>query len=29
MSDSDALWLTRLLVFHDCTQDFVMRGDAS
>lgn len=26
--DPDALWLTRVLVFHDCTQDYVMKGDA-
>lgn len=25
--DDDALWLTRLLVFHDCTEDFVLRGN--
>ena len=29
MNDPDALWLTRTLVFHDCTQDYVMKGDAS
>ncbi|MHB1291380.1 MAG: MutS N-terminal domain-containing protein, partial [Sulfuricella sp.] len=28
MNDPDALWLSRVLVFHDCTQDFVMKGDA-
>ncbi len=25
--DDDALWLTRLLVFHDCTEDFILRGN--
>ena len=29
VSDEDALWLTRVLVFHDCIQDFVIKGDAS
>jgi RNA-directed DNA polymerase len=28
MNAPDALWLTRTLVFHDCTQDYVMKGDA-
>ena len=28
MNDPDALWLTRALVFHDCTRDYVMKGDA-
>lgn len=27
IDDADALWLTRLLVFHDCTEDFVLRGN--
>ena len=26
LSDETALWLTRLLVFHDCTQDYIFRG---
>jgi hypothetical protein len=25
--DEDALWLTRVLVFHDCTQNYVIKGD--
>ncbi len=25
--DDDVLWLTRLLVFHDCTQDYLLKGD--
>jgi hypothetical protein len=25
--DEDALWLTRLLVFHDCTQNYFLKGD--
>lgn len=25
--DEDARWLTRLLVFHDCTADFLFKGD--
>lgn len=28
MTDPDALWLTRVLVFHDCTGNYVMKGDA-
>jgi len=27
IDDDDALWLTRLLVFHDCTEDYVLRGN--
>lgn len=27
IADENALWLTRLLVFHDCTQDYVLKGD--
>ena len=27
LKDDNALWLTRLLVYHDCTRDYVMRGD--
>lgn len=27
IEDDDALWLTRLLVFHDCTENFVLRGN--
>ena len=26
--DPDALWLARVLVFHDCTTNYVMKGDA-
>ena len=26
LKDDTALWLTRLLVYHDCTSDYVMRG---
>ena len=26
--DEAALWLTRLLVFHDCTDNYVLRGEA-
>lgn len=26
LDDEYALWLTRLLVYHDCTQDYVFRG---
>jgi hypothetical protein len=29
MSDPDALWLSRVLVFHDCTANYVMKGDAA
>jgi len=29
MSDPDALWLSRVLVFHDCTDNYVMKGDAA
>jgi len=29
IGDPDALWLTRVLVFHDCTQDYVIKGDAN
>lgn len=28
MDDPDALWLTQVLVFHDCTGNYVMKGDA-
>ncbi len=27
LRDEAALWLTRTLVYHDCTKDFVMRGN--
>jgi len=27
IDDDDALWLTRVLVYHDCTQDYVIKGD--
>lgn len=27
IDDPDARWLTRVLVFHDCTQDYVVKGD--
>jgi retron-type reverse transcriptase len=27
IGDDDALWLTRVLVFHDCTDHFVIKGD--
>jgi hypothetical protein len=27
LADDNARWLTQLLVFHDCTQDFEFRGD--
>jgi RNA-directed DNA polymerase len=27
--DETALWLTRLLVYHDCTTDYLLRGDSS
>ena len=27
LKDDAALWLTRLLVYHDCTSDYVMRGE--
>jgi RNA-directed DNA polymerase len=27
--DETALWLTRLLVYHDCTTDYLLRGDPS
>lgn len=26
LKDDTALWLTRTLVYHDCTSDYVMRG---
>ena len=29
LNDPDALWLTRVLVFHDCTRNYVMKGDAA
>lgn len=29
IKDDTALWLTRLLVYHDCTSDYVMRGQSS
>lgn len=25
--DDDVLWPTRTLVFHDCTQDYLLKGD--
>ncbi len=28
LNDPDVLWLSRTLVFHDCTQNYVMKGDA-
>ena len=28
IADDDALWLTKVLVFHDCTENFVIKGDA-
>jgi hypothetical protein len=28
IDDPDALWLARVLVFHDCTENYVMKGDA-
>lgn len=28
IANDDARWLTRLLVFHDCTRDYVLKGDA-
>lgn len=28
MTDPDAVWLSRVLVFHDCTSNYVMKGDA-
>lgn len=28
MTDPDALWLARVLVFHDCTSNYMMKGDA-
>jgi len=27
VADDDVLWLARLLVFHDCTEDYVLRGN--
>ena len=27
IADEDALWLTRVLVFHDCTERYVIKGD--
>jgi hypothetical protein len=27
ISDPDALWLTQVLVFHDCTERYVIKGD--
>lgn len=27
LKDDMALWLTRMLVYHDCTSDYIMRGD--
>jgi len=27
IKDKEMLWLTKLLVFHDCTVDFIFRGD--
>ncbi len=27
--DCDALWLTKVLVYHDCTADYVIKGDAN
>ena len=27
INDDDALWLTRVLVYHDCTEDYVIKGD--
>lgn len=27
--DCDALWLTKVLVYHDCTVDYVIKGDAT
>lgn len=29
IADDDTLWLTRQLVFHDCTQDYFLKGDPS
>ena len=29
MRDETALWLTRLLVYHDCTENHVLRGPAA
>lgn len=27
LANEESRWLTRLLVFHDCTQDYVLKGD--
>jgi hypothetical protein len=28
IKDDDALWLTKVRVFHDCTKDYLIKGDA-
>lgn len=29
VKDEDALWLSRVLIFHDCTENYLLRGDPS